>query len=90
MAVVLTISAPDRTSYEQVMDVLDLDADPPRGLVVHTACEVDGEVQVTDVWETAADLTTFFETRLEKAFAETGMQPSAPPVIREAFRTYQP
>ena len=90
MAVVLTISAPDRASYEAVLDVLDLDADPPKGLIVHTACEGDeGGVDVTDVWETAADLDTFFETRLGKAFAETGMQPSEP-VIRETFNVYLP
>jgi len=89
VAVVLTISAPTKQSYEAVMDVLDIDADPPRGLICHTACEVDGEVSVTDVWETQADLDTFFETRLGKAMAEVGIQPSQPPVFRETFNIYR-
>jgi hypothetical protein len=90
MAVVMTISAPTRKSYEAVMDILDLDADPPRGLICHAACEVDGHVDVTDVWETQGDIDTFFETRLGKAMAEVGIEPSQPPVFREAFNTYAP
>ncbi|HWL34594.1 MAG TPA: hypothetical protein VNQ77_00235 [Frankiaceae bacterium] len=89
MAIVLSMTAPDRTSYEAVMDLLDLDDNPPSGLVVHTASQTADGVRVLDVWETQADLDTFFETRLGKAIAEVGMEPP-PPDITETFNVYIP
>jgi hypothetical protein len=90
MAVVLSIISPDRPMYEAVTALLDLDADPPHGLIVHTASEVDGQVHVTDVWESQDDIDSFFQQRLGKAFAEAGLQPVGEPVMRETFNTFRP
>ena len=88
MAVVLTLSAPDRTTYDSINAILGVPEDYPDGLIVHAACEVDGEIQVTDVWETREHLDTFFETRLGKAIAETGMELPAP-TIRETVNVFR-
>ena len=90
MAVVMTLDGTTREDYEAVMEALNLDEDPPRGLIAHAACLVDGQVKVTDIWESADALDTFYETRLGKAFAEAGWQPSSLPLIREAFNVYTP
>jgi hypothetical protein len=89
VAVVLTITAPTRAMYQTATDLIDLDADPPPGLIVHTACEVGGEVLVTDVWQDQASIDTFFETRLGKAIAEAGFDPP-PPTLRETFNVFTP
>jgi hypothetical protein len=89
MAVVLTISAPTRADYEAALEILEIESDPPPGLICHTACEVDGHVEVTDVWETQTDIDVFFETRLGKAIAEVGMQPG-PLVCRQTFNLITP
>lgn len=88
MAVVLSMTTPSgRAAYEAVTALLDLDADPPRGLIVHTACETEAGVQIVDVWESAADIDAFFGTRLGKAIAEVGMEAPAP-TLTETFNTY--
>ncbi len=53
-----------RESYEEVARRLDTDANPPDGLIVHTAGEVDGEWQVVDVWQSAAAKQQFDRERL--------------------------
>jgi hypothetical protein len=88
MAVVLTMTAPTREAYEAVDDLLDVEHDRPAGLIVHTACETGDGVLVTDVWESAADIQLFYETRLGKAIAETGVAAS-PPEMKETFRIHR-
>jgi hypothetical protein len=83
----MSLVAPDRASYEAATAILDLDAEPPRGLLIHTACETDEGVLVTDVWEDQASIDTFFEQRLGKAIAETGMD-VGPPTLHTTFNLF--
>jgi hypothetical protein len=55
------------SDYEQVAKALNVDADPPAGLVVHAAGEVDGKWRSVDVWESEADYNRFREERLMPA-----------------------
>jgi len=63
--------------------------DPPAGLIIHTASEVDGRVRVVDVWESQQAYEAFERDRLMPAFAAAGitpeMQAMAQPERSETF-----
>jgi hypothetical protein len=41
----------DRGTYEAVRDMLDIERQHPLGLIMHGVIEVDGAMQVTQVWD---------------------------------------
>lgn len=55
------------TNYDGVTAQLNLDANPPEGLIVHTAGwdEDDGVFRIFDVWESAAHAESFVRERLQ-------------------------
>ncbi len=53
--------------YEEIVKALNVDANPPAGLIVHAAGEVNGKWQSVDVWESQADYDRFREERLMPA-----------------------
>jgi hypothetical protein len=76
------------TNYDAVSNELDADANPPAGLIAHTAgFDEDGGVfRIFDVWETREDADRFISERLmpvvEKLLAG---RDDAPPPDREGF-----
>lgn len=56
--------------YEQVVQAMKVDDDPPAGLIVHAAGETDGKWQSVDVWESEAAYDRFREERLMPAIIE--------------------
>jgi hypothetical protein len=54
------------TNYDAVTERLGVDADPPAGLIVHTAGfdEEAGVFRILDVWETKEDGERFVQGRL--------------------------
>jgi hypothetical protein len=74
------------TNYDAVNERLNADADPPAGLIVHTAGfdEDAGVFRILDVWETKEASDRFMRERLgpliEELLAE---RPDAPPPSRE-------
>jgi hypothetical protein len=58
-----------REMYDAVGAKIDIDGDPPAGLIVHTAGEVDGQWQVVDVWESEEHAQRFDADRLRPAIA---------------------
>jgi hypothetical protein len=65
--------------YQQVQAKLDVDSNPPDGLIVHTASEVDGRLKVVDVWESEEHAQRFGEERLGPAIAEVAPNVGGPP-----------
>ena len=55
---------------DAVADEMDVDNDPPDGLIVHTHFEKDGHVQVLDVWQSAEHHDKFTESRLMPAMGK--------------------
>jgi hypothetical protein len=80
------IDSDDRstTNYDAVSQRLGVDADPPAGLIVHTAGfdEDAGVFRILDVWETKEDADRFTQERLMPivqelmAGADAGAAPS--------------
>ena len=84
MAIVLTSSVPTRDLYEKVN--AKVGPEHPAGLIVHTASDINGEVRITDVWESAEAATSFAQNRLGPAVtAVTGQAPDGPPDMVETF-----
>jgi hypothetical protein len=66
--------------YQQVSAKADVENNPPDGLIVHTASEVDGTLKIVDIWESAEQAERFGQERLGPAIAEvTGQQMAGPP-----------
>ena len=58
--------------YDEAVAMTDLEHDHPLGLIMHGACEVDGQVQVVQVWDSEEYALRFDAERLEPALAEIG------------------
>jgi hypothetical protein len=66
--------------YQQVSEKLDTEGNPPDGLIVHTASEVDGKLKIVDVWESEEHAQRFGQERLGPAIMEVaGDQVGGPP-----------
>jgi hypothetical protein len=75
--------SPDEVSYDiyqQVEDKLDVENNPPDGLIVHTASVVDGKLKIVDVWESEEDAQRFGQERLGPAIESVvGPEMAGPP-----------
>ncbi len=76
-----------REMYDAVSEKLDVENDPPDGMILHTASEVDGHMHIIDVWESEEAAERFGNERLGPTIAEVGRargdappQPPAPTV----------
>jgi hypothetical protein len=66
--------------YDGVSAEMDLENDPPAGLIFHWAGEVDGKWTVMDLWESREAYDRFREERLFPAIRQvSGMDPAGGP-----------
>ena len=82
-----------REMYDAVDAKINIGAEPPTGLIVHTAGEVDGQWQVVDVWESKEDAERFDNERLIPAITEVAGPggPQGPPMsVYEAHNVVRP
>jgi hypothetical protein len=92
MAVVIISKPPQGVPIEGVLAVakeMDIHNSPPPGLIVHTALERDGRVEIIDVWESEEAFRTFETERLipaiGKVMADMGMPTDGPPAEHEVL-----
>lgn len=70
--------------YEAVHDRVNVDADPPQGLIFHSAGPIDGGWGVIDFWESRDDFDRFAAERLQPAIQDLGDRAMPnPPDVRE-------
>jgi hypothetical protein len=55
----------DRETYERMSAMLDIDRRHPLGLIMHGASEVDGSMQVAQVWDSPEYARRFDEELLK-------------------------
>ena len=81
MPIVRIVSPRDVTLeiYQQVREKMDADNNPPEGLILHTASEVDGKLKIVDVWESEEYAERFGRERLGPAIMEVAPQVGGPP-----------
>jgi heme-degrading monooxygenase HmoA len=70
--------------YDAVAAKLDVEADTPEGMVVHTAIDLgDRGIRIVDVWESQQAFEAFRDSRLlpaiEAVLSERGIEPMGPP-----------
>ena len=71
-------------NYDTAHGVMEIDTDPPKGMIVHSAGPVDGGWGVIDFWESRDAFDRFAQGRLQPAIQELGDQaPPGPPDIKE-------
>lgn len=77
MAVVLMQSMPPEVpvaALDAVTERMNVKADPPPGLIVHTHYERDGHAHVLDVWQSRVQYEMFRNERLLPAMMEVAAQ----------------
>jgi hypothetical protein len=60
-------------AYDRALADIELDANPPAGLILHVATESVGAVNVLEVWQTARAAESFVEQRLRAALDRQGV-----------------
>jgi hypothetical protein len=95
MAIVRIIQPPGITKemYDAVGEKVDVDGNPPDGLILHTAGDADGTFQIVDVWESAEHAERFETERLIPAIALVtgGANPGEPKrTVYEAHHLVRP
>jgi len=95
MAIIRIIRPPMVTAevYDAVNAKAGVSENPPEGLLMHAAGEVDGQWQIVDVWESAGHARRFDEERLAPAIeAVVGSAPPGPPptTVYELHRVIRP
>jgi hypothetical protein len=76
MAVTLFMRIPELSPerYERVMEDLELDANPPAGMILHVASEAAGAVNVVEVWQTPEAAESYVSRRLRGALELHGVK----------------
>ena len=59
--------------YNRVMNLLGLDANPPKGGIFHVAGFSGGALRVIDIWESQQDFERFQKDRLATAVQKAGI-----------------
>jgi hypothetical protein len=80
----LKFSGGSQEQYEAVHGQMEIDANPPEGLIFHMAGPVEDGWGIIDVWEAREKFDAFQAERLLPAIQELGDRaPQGPPDIRE-------
>src|SRR6476469_8387824 len=86
MAVLMLQTLPDGVPAEMLDAVskeMDVESNPPAGLVIHVHYSRDGRAQISDVWDSEEDYVKFRDARLipamMKVAEQRGMQLQPPP-----------
>jgi hypothetical protein len=76
MAVILFMRVPELTParYGNLVGDLELDANPPAGMILHIASEAVGAVNVFEVWQTPEAAESYVERRLRPALSANGVK----------------
>lgn len=76
MAVILFMRIPELTldRYDGMMVSLDLDVNPPAGLIFHAATEAVGSINVCEAWRTPQAAESFVDNHLREALARQGVR----------------
>jgi hypothetical protein len=72
-----------REAYDAVAAIVDIEHTHPLGLIMHGAAEVDGKMQVAEVWDSKEYARRFDEEHLLPAVKAAGLQRGSETTIIE-------
>jgi heme-degrading monooxygenase HmoA len=76
VATVMTMRAPMTTEiYDRLNEEMDVENNPPDGLMSHHAAVAGDEMIIFDVWESREDFERFMNKQLMPAFEKVGGGP---------------
>jgi hypothetical protein len=90
---VLRIARPREVStaeYDALTAKLDLDEHPPEGMLLHTACEVEGELVIVEVWLSEEQATEWDRTRRVPTVERVLSKPAAAAVSYQVHNLVVP
>jgi len=92
MAVAMLMEWPGFTQepYRAVLQELQLDTNPPNGLLFHVAGIVQSGLRILDVWESPEAFQTFSEQRIAPAVKKVGITTQPRIEIYPADNIYVP
>ena len=77
-----------RQMLEELAKTMDVQANPPHGLIIHVAAEVPTGVRIVDIWDSQADFDRFRSERLDpsvaRLMAAQGQAPQEMPPFNSA------
>lgn len=71
----------DQTTYDRIIEALDLERNPPAGSLSHVAGFDAGGACVVDVWESRREFDDFLRNRLNPVFQKLKVDIQPPTVI---------
>jgi hypothetical protein len=76
MALTLIMRVPELSPgrYDRMIVDLDLDANPPVGLILHIASEGVGAINMLELWRTQQAAESFVEGRLQETLRRYGVK----------------
>ncbi len=74
--------------YDATQARIGVDANPPEGLLMHSAGETDGTWQIIDVWESEEHARRFDDERLGPAIRELVGDGPRPPVETTVYELH--
>ena len=80
----------DREMYDAISAEVDIDHNHPLGLIMHGATEVDGRMQIAQVWESEDYAGAFDRERLEPALRAAGAPLTAQITVFELVHLVTP
>jgi hypothetical protein len=83
-------SAMTREEYDRVHGSLDLEANPPDGLLVHTAGAGPTGWRVIDIWESGDHFMRFAGERLQPTIQSLGIEGEVTPEICDLYNVWTP
>jgi hypothetical protein len=78
-----------RDTYDTLNAAMQLDTKHPPGLIMHGASEVEGAMQVAQVWETESHMRRFDE-ELERLRIQAGAPPATEDTVFELHHLVTP
>lgn len=76
-------------NYDAVSKILDVDNDPPDGMLLHSAgFSDDGTFRIFDVWETREQQERFMSERLMPAMQQMDVGQGGPPNRMESYELH--
>ena len=83
MPILAIFDSPETTKkqYDDLRPIVKWETEHPVGVISH-ACSFDdkGGLHVVDIWNSEAELQTFYETRLLAGFRQVGINPPQPKI----------
>lgn len=90
MAVAVSVRFPSLTpaKYDELISALELDANPPAGLILHAAAAGEGEIIASELWRTEQTFRAFYDYRLRPALLMHAIEGPPTMEIRELHNLF--